>query len=321
MADDLETKDQDQTQTVEQQTQATDQTSTTADQQGDDKKGVYESITGFIKDKLGKKSDDSASEDSISHTDIPRDFSDVAEALGWTSEDIIEFATSGNEGKPYTDEELMSMVADMETELNKGESGDTKTGAQTKPDDKKDESELTDEEKVAEALTQKVLEKLGLKNAEELKELTQQIKEDRDSADNARLINKANELFDAASKDIKVLGLTKDLPKYSSGTREGEYMTSHPSFKVRSGILDDAIAFMKHRGLSIDDAMSKALNAYRGEHLKDNIRTEIVKELKDHEQNLSGPRTAKEVKKTYDSSREEEIDYIRGLQRAAGQDV
>lgn len=301
------------------QTESVDSTETDKES----KEGFFKSTVNYIRKAL--KSEDSGpeseSEDSSSETDIPDDFSNAAESLGWTGDDIIEFASKGNNGKPYTNQELNDMVPELLAELESDSEKeiDKKSGEKTVDLKTGTESESPDKDKeLREQIKKEIMEELGI---DSLKEEIGKVKEDRELQDQTNLIARANELFDKASETFKVFGLSKDLPKYPSGTNKGKYILSSPAFQVRAEVYGDAEAFMKHQGLDVNEAMEKALNVYKGKHLEVDVKRKVVKDLKKHEKHLSGSRTGKEVKKVHGSERDEDIDYIRGLQRAAGQDV
>jgi len=313
---------------------STNETDTTQVQteEKDSKEGFFKSTIDYIKKSLKSgEADDSSSDEaaSLSETNIPDDFSETAEKLGWTGEDIVEFASNGNKGKAFTDEELKAMVPEMLAQLEEDATDDTKQGDKqaTKTETK---SEVSDKDKDADKdanaelraqLKEEILKELGLDNVQELKDSISQAKEEREFQTTTRIKNRADELFDDMSKEIPVFGLTKDLPVYPAGKNKGLPIQSSPAFKARSEVYGDAIVFMNAYDLPIDEAMRKAFAAYGGKNLKDETRRKVVKDLKAQEQNLSGSRTGKEVKKDYSTKREEDIDYIRQLQRATGQDV
>ena len=295
----------------------------------DDQDGFFKSTMKYIRGALSSKDESSeddsgAKDDTLSETAIPDGFSNAVEALGWSGDDIIEFASKGNNGKPYTDEQLKAMIPELLSQSEEDSDKTTKAGEQdtkqvTKPDTK---SEVSDDNKenqeLREQIKKEVIEELGLGDVQELRDSIQQTKENQVAQIETARINRANELFDNASKEFDIFGLTKDLPKYPAGKNKGSYILSSPAMKARAEVFGDALAFMSHYESPIDEAMGKALDAYKGKHLKDDVKRGVIKDLKKHERNLSGSRTSKEVKKSYDSKRDEEIDYIRNLQQAAG---
>lgn len=289
----------------------------------DSKEGFFKSTVKYIREALKSDKDEyeSKSDDaSLSDTDIPDDFSTAAESLGWTGDDIIEFASKGNSGKAYTNEELKTMVPEM---LSKLEESEKEPKEEREDDDKKLEKKVkledSDEQKeLREQIKKEIMEDLGI---DDLKEEIGKVKEDRESQNQSIRIDRANKLFDEASKTFEVFGLTKDLPKYPAGTNKGDFILSSPAFQARAEVFNDAEIFIEHQGLGLDEAMAKALSTYKGKHLESNTKRKLVKDLKKHEKHLSGARTSKDVKKTHGSEREEDIDYIKNLQRASGQDV
>lgn len=312
--DQVVTDDQVDSQTTDQQT---------IEQDSDKGKGFFHDTMDWIKDKIASKPAEDTSDDtgdgSLVGTDIPDEFSTVAEALGWEADDIIDFASKGNNGQPYTDDELKAMVPELTGILEEHEKKDTQQTDKQTTDQTTDDKKTTDDPnaKLRAELKQEILKELGVESVQEIRDEITQSKQDREDTKTTQLVTRVNELFDDASKEFKVLGLTKDLPKYPVGPNKGEVILSSPQFKARAEVYNDAAAFMTHQNLSIDEAMGKALDLYRGRHLKEDTRREVVKDLKKQETNLSGPRTAREVKKDYQSAREEDIDYIRNLQRAA----
>ena len=258
------------------------------------------------------------SPDSASTEDgIPDDFSNVAESLGWTADEIVDFASTGKNGKPYTNKELLDMVPEMGTKQEEKSTPAQSPVTPSTPEeaaDKKDDSKSA-EVQLREQIKREILEELGgVKN-----ELSA-FKEEREREDNIRKYNRANELFDDMSKDIPGLGKTAELPKWPTGPKKGQVITSSPEFKARSEVYQYAQAFMGGGQNSFDDAMKLAFSTYQGKHMKDQIRQTVIKDMKKHERSLSGARTGKETTKSYSSEREEDIDFIRQLQEAAGRE-
>lgn len=322
--DALQTDDADSTEIVDGQKTQKDQETKESDEDKDtdSKDGVFKSMTRYIKDKLKSSSDsDDLSKDedsSLADTDIPDEFSNAAESLKWSGEDIIKFASEGKNGKPFTNEELLEMVPEL---LAESEEPDKETDKESdkKTTDLKSETQDSDKEtELRDQIKKELIEELGLDG---VKDMVREVKEKQELDKHTALVNSANDIFDEASKTFKVFGLTKDLPKYPAGTNKGQIIFSSPAFKARAEVYDDAVALMEKRDLTIDVAMKKALNIYKGAHLEDDVRRKTIKDLKKHEKHLSGSRTSKEVKKTHQSERDEDIDYIKNLQRAAGQDV
>jgi hypothetical protein len=142
----------------------------------DDGKGAYQKTIDWIKQKkdeiLGKEgSGDKTGTDGatdLSGTDIPREFSDLAEALGWSVDDIEEFAGHGNNGKPYTDEELLAMVPELTGILEEQDSKSTDKQDTDNKDGKQDDTSKTDDPNVQlrKELKQEILKELGVESVQ-----------------------------------------------------------------------------------------------------------------------------------------------------------
>lgn len=282
---------------------------------------IKNGLTGKSDEDISDSAKEAAASDSAIASDIPDTFAAAAEALGWESQDIIDFASEGNGGKPYTDQELLDMVPELMAAAKNDVAPEVKPDAEIPASEVKPDVEGEPNEDPNAVLRAEIkAEILKDLNITEIKEDLDRAKAEREQEAQTQQYNRANELFDDASKEIPTLGKTADLPKYPSGTNKGQIIQASPQFKARAEVYNDAMLFMAGGSLSFDEAMKKSVATYRGTHLKDETRHAVLKDLKKHERNLSGSRTNKEVKKTYTSARDEDIDYIRQLQSAAGQD-
>jgi len=263
------------------ETEETDDVEKPAEEQTED--GFFKSTTDWIKGKMKGNSDE---EDSTKQgdEDIPDAFSEAAEKEGWDAATIIKHATEGNNGKPFTNAELIEQIPHLQKQVET----ETKT------------------------------EKTG--STEEKKQEFEELQVERQKQKDLNIWNTANKVFDEASKVFPVFGLTKDLPVFPAGENKGELIPTSPQFKARSEVFGQAIVNMQ-AGQNIDKSMANALYWYKGKNLEKDVERNVIKDLKKHEEQLSGSRVAKTVKKQYDSKRDEDIDYIRSLQRAQGQDV
>ena len=133
-------------------------------------------------------------------------------------------------------------------------------------------------------------------------------------------VETASKIFDDASEKYPVFGKTDELPRFASGRLSGELITTSPEMKARLEVLRYADTFMK-TGDGIDDAMTKALGTYAGLHLEKESKRNTIRDLKNHETKLSGARVGRETKKKHANTRDEIIDDIAQMQRAAGIDV
>jgi len=249
----------------------------------------------------------------LADTGIPREFSDAAEAVGMTAEEIVKL------GNRHTDEQLVELIPslkDAAARLKEPKEGDTKENTKETPSD---ETTKTEQEKIEQEVAERIEKQLAEKYGTSLEEI-KQLKSERESEKAYRNFDFAMEKIDGLSKEFPALGKMEELPKFESGALKGQFIPTHPAVKARMEVVDYADAFIG-RGQSIEDAMDNAIATYKGKHLTKELERNLIKDLKDHEGNLSGPRTSKVTRKTYASSREEMEDEIRQLQRAAGVDV
>ena len=130
-------------------------------------------------------------------------------------------------------------------------------------------------------------------------------------------VDKASKFLDDAAKEFPVFGKTDELPRFPSGRLAGQLIPTSPEMKARMEVLRYADSFIGS-GADVDDAMAKALATYKGLHLEKESHRKVIRDLKNHEVKLSGARTGKETKRKYVDSRDEIIDEIRQMQRAAG---
>lgn len=301
--------------------QKTEKTEDTESQDTESKDSTFKSVMKYIKGKVkpDSDSDDSSDKDTSSiENEIPDNFSEAAESIGWSGEDIIAFAKEGNKGKPFTNAELLEMVPELLAESEKSDDKEPDKETDKKSIDLKPESKDSENTELRDQIKKELIEELGLDG---VKDMVREVKESQEFDKQTDLVNRANDIFDKASETFEVFGITKDLPKYPAGTNKGQLILSSPAFKARAEVYNDAMALMENRDLTIETAMKKSLSLYKGEHLEDDVRRKTIKDLKKHEKHLSGARSSKEVKKTHGSEREEDIDFIKQQMRAAGQDV
>ena len=258
------------------------------------------------------ESDDNTASSELAGTDIPDAFSEAALASGMTPAEMTAFADK------HTDEELMEMIPTLEASLDdksnddtSDKDKDTKQGDKaTKDADNKDiDPEL--EAKITEVAKQ-LEDKFGA-TLEEIEKFKAYQKEQSDK----QAVDTASKAFDEAFKEFPVFGKTEELPKFTSGRLAGQLIPTSPAMKARLEVLGYADAFMG-KGADMDNAMTNALATYKGLHLEKELERKQVRDLKNHETKLSGARTGKETKKKYADSRDEIIDDIKEMQRAAG---
>lgn len=271
----------------------------------EEEKSFKDKVISVIKDKLGIGEKIEESPDLSGET--PEEFIDAAIDAGWTDEDIETFV------KDKTSDELLELVPHLMSSVKQPEN-ETETKVEIIKETKSTEDKEVDV--LLERLLPKLQEKLGLG---EVKTLTDELKAEREVNSVASNLKRADDLMDGLNKEFKEFGLRKDMPVYPVGNLKGQLIPISPQFKARSELYGFAVPFMKS-GQSIDEAMTNALYAYRGKYLKERTERDLIKDLKNHEKRLSGPRTAKEVKKTYANDRDEGIDKIRDILSSQGQE-
>lgn len=276
---------------------------------------VVSAIKGVL---LGESSDTDGN--SITDGNIPDEFSTAATAAGWSDAEIIEFANTKK------DQELLDLIPHLAPKTSNVDdisvdkikeskivSKDVKQDAVTKDENKLQQ----DVDALIEKLLPKLQEKLNV-NTDETKKVLEEIKLQKDQEFIKNTLGRADQLMDDLSKEFPEFGLRKDMPMFPAGDVKGQLIPTSPQFKARSELYDFAVSFMG-RGQNVDDAMTNAIHTYRGKYLKEQTERDVIKDLKRHEQRLSGPRTAKDTKKTYSNDREEGIDVVQSLLDSQGQ--
>ena len=268
---------------------------------GEDDSGADDSDDGVIDDLKGK--------------DIPDAYTKAAEAAGMSKEEIIAHANK------CTDEELLEEAQGIQDRLKQLDDA-TEEDKVTEQDDKKGEDE-GDKDKVDPELVKSITEKISKELAEKFGTTLEKINEfeaHQEEQSARQTVETASKIFDDASEKYPVFGKTDELPRFASGRLAGELITRSPEVKARLEVLRYADAFMK-TGDGIDDAMAKALGTYAGLHLEKESKRNTIRDLKNHETKLSGARVGRETKKKHANTRDEIIDDIAQMQRAAGVDV
>ena len=257
------------------------------------------------------ESDDNTASSELAGTDIPDAFSEAALASGMTPAEMTAFADK------HTDEELMEMIPTLEASLDDKSSNDDVDDKDTKQDDKATkDADNKDIDPELEAKITEVAKQLEDKFGATLEEI-EKFKAYQKEQSDKQAVDTASKAFDAAFKEFPVFGKTEELPKFTSGRLAGQLIPTSPAMKARLEVLGYADAFMG-KGADMDNAMTNALATYKGLHLEKELERKQVRDLKNHETKLSGARTGKETKKKYADSRDEIIDDIKEMQRAAG---
>lgn len=306
MSDELEKTDQD--------LETVDNKDTQSDMKDDIIEGIKEDLETIEKEDTSTedKKEVKVETRDFETSPIPSDFSSAAKDAGFSDEDIKSFATN------YTDDELKAMIEYLsdedETEDKTEEKDEVVDG--TKKTDEPEKSEITEKEQLLiDKAKEAFLKEYGTE-IEEVKAFKQAQQEKQDS-ENLKTINKK---FDEFSEKIAVFGKTDELPRFPAGKFKGQVIPSSPEVKARNEVFGYAKSFIRD-GRPIDEAMDYALMLYKGKNLETETQRSVIKDLKKHEEMLSGSRVGKEIKRTYTDNREEMIDEIRQMQRSIGQDV
>jgi len=282
----------------------------------DKREGILDYIKKAWKDDDGEEvqekeevdSSDS-NEDFTRTTEIPSVFLEAAKQDGWKQKDIEEFAAQ------YTDEQLEELAAQFNEEDEEEEPEEIAEAPATEP--KKDADWATVVSSMREEIKKQILSELGPKF-----ESLDDFKADQEDRQTVNMFETANKILDGASKDFPVFGEFEKMPKFTTGSRKGQLIPTNPAFKARSEVYQLAYDMVSMgRSQNIQEAMEDALAWYRGKYGQKETERKVIRDLKKHEQKLSGSRTGKETKQKYDTDRDEMIDFIRQRQKAAGIDT
>jgi hypothetical protein len=250
------------------------------------KESVISKIAAKVKDFVSGETQ----EESI---DIPDEFTEAGQKLGWTDEDIIKFASD------YTDEQLKEMIPSLVVE----DSVETEKLADNTPE--KDETKVEDSQE--DEKIQKLLDRIDA-----LEKAQGKVKEETEQQKQANLTQKASQIFDDKSKEFEIFGKTNELPKFP----DGRLVPNSPQLKARNEVWNIAVS-LHEGGMDFDKAMSVSLNAFTGKNLVADVKRNIIKDLKKNESKLSGKHTSHESSKTAEYG----PDVIREVARRAGRDI
>jgi len=254
-------------------------------------------VTRLINKVMGKKEEEENEEEGDF---LPDSFVEAARKAGMTDEEIIETSSD------FSDEELeemASLLAEMGTEesLEESEELPEKETEEVKEVSKEDASELA-----------KIKQEL-----DNLKKELGKVKEDETEKFLIDLEDYANKAFDEASKDFEVFGLTKDLPKFTSGPNKGKYLPLSPAFQARSQVYDVYLKFVQ-LGQEKEDAMKNALAWYKGLNLEKDVERKAIQRLKKNEKRLSAKHQDKDLVREYVDEDEAKADIVRQIAAKAG---
>ena len=280
----------------------------------DKRESILDYIKGAVKSVVSPKVkteevvEEDTSKNRLAGQDIPEKFVSAAEADGWNLKDIQAYAAD------KTDEELLELIPHLVPE----EEDEDETEEPVKEEKPKVSVETDDEiEALKSSIRDEIREEFRQEYGSKL-DVLDDFRAEQTSRQNMQVFETANELMDEASKDFSVFGKFEEIPRFTTGPREGEPVPTSPEFKARAEVFQLAADLMSTgRSASMKDAMGDALSWYRGKHGQKETERKVIRNLKQQQTKLSGSRTGKEVKKEYANTREEMIDEIRMMQKAA----
>lgn len=211
--------------------------------------------------------------------EVPADFKEAGNKLGWSDEDIDKFASN------YTDEELKEMIPSLVVDNSSEEEDDSTKGDETNTPEK---DETKDEDSQDDEKIQKLL-KPYLDRIDALEKAQGVVDKQNKEQERKNLVQKASQMFDEASKEFEVFGKTDELPTFP----DGRLVPNSPQLKARSEVWKYAGVLHK-AGVDFDEAMSVSMNAFKGKNLATDVKRSIIKDLKKNESRLSGKRTSHE---------------------------
>lgn len=273
----------------EQQTEVKDEQQETAET----KIGIIQRIKNIVK---GTPESDGDTDADVEGDDIPEDFTKAALDAGWTETQIKEHSSD------YSDDELRKQIpylgtssenSDESEQLSQKEGDIEKKDEQVK-DDKKDE--------VIAKLTER-LDKLEKGQEKNIKQDAQAKLESQAS--------RATQVMDEQSKEFEVFGTFETLPRFP----DGRIIPNSPQNIARNEVWGLALQ-MEKAGMDFEIALSTSLNAFKGKNLVNDVKRNLVKDLKKSEKKLSAKHSSHEQVKTNLTG----LDVIREVKKKHGID-
>jgi hypothetical protein len=269
-----------------------------------------ESFISKMKEKIfGKKEDTKEVVQPEFEEDISDKFTEAAIKIGWTEDQIIEFASK------YSNKELEELIPQLqaETKLEDEPTEEPKEKTVTETLELDDEKLRPYLEKIEKAIEAKYQEKIGkiensLKTAEQ----------DRSAKEARQYQITADEFFDAASKDFPVFGKTSELPRFPKGTANaGKIVPKGEAFEARNAVWQVAVK-LHQAGSNWNDALSDALAWYKGKNMEKDVRSKVIRDLKKQEMRLSPKRSEHTMETKYATEEEKRRALIDNIARRAG---
>lgn len=275
---------------------------------GQETEGGDNDNTGIVDDSNTGDTDSNTTTGQIEElagTEIPEAFSSVAEELGMTPAEIVAIADA------HTDAQLLEMAAFLKESMDVNDEDDEDETVNEPAEEDDEKTKDVTQEMIDQAVA-KIKDELGV-GLNEINEF----KEQQAAQQDKQKLETTHRKFDEAAKEFPIFGDTEKLPRFTTGRLKGRFIPTSPAFKARMEVVKYADAFIG-MGNSVEDAMDLALATYKGKNLRTEMERSLIKDLKQHEQNLSGVRTGKETKRKHADTREEIIEDIRAMQRKAG---
>lgn len=233
-----------------------------------EKKGIFDTIKSFVTGKKEQVNDEPGDT-------IPAQFIEAAEAAGLTEQQIIDFATKGNDGKEYSDEQLLSQIPYLkqpDSETAKVVESETKKEVvkELKKEGEKEQSDT--EKKLADALTR--IEQLETSDKQKLEQNSQQ-----------RLVAQATRVtsaLDDLSKEYGVFATYESLPRFPNGM----IIPNSPANVARNqvwGLTQDLVT----AGKDFETSLQIAISSYKGQNLEKDAQRNVIKDLKRNEKRLT----------------------------------
>lgn len=246
---------------------------------------------------------------------ISDDFTDAARLAGWSDNQVIEFAEN------YTNDELESMI-------------DSLGKPKKKEDLSKEEQQATDALNIDDAtwnelkesnptLVEKILQPLIAEN-KNLKQNMNGLKQSLGAVQKSEAIKQAveredvaNDVFDKVSEKFPVFGKTEELARFP----DGRIVPQGAAFKARNEVWQVATQLLKNsneKGYTFRNALKDGMDLYKGRHLEDVVRQDVVKDISKKAEILTPKKSRKNVVKTYESEDERKADIVRKAAEDAG---
>ncbi len=221
--------------------------------------------------------------------DISEKFTDAARNAKWTDEQIIEFAEKYNNKQL---EELIPFLDDEEVEEVKEEKKEVKEEEKIVDTLEIDEKLKPYLEKIEKALDAKYQEKIG-----KIEEGLKTTEQERSVQEAQKYQTTADAFFDKASKEFPVFGTTDKLVRFPKGSaREGQIVPKGEAFEARDKVWKTAVAFHQ-LGMNWNESLEEALVWYKGKNLEKDVRSKVLKDLKNNEKRISPKRGEHSVSK------------------------